>query len=610
MSKVDDELTRRLRRAERPVGDDGLFEGLARRRSHRERLRRVQAGILALAVLAATAGGFVALRQVFDSGQRHTGGTPLSGNGEIVFARDGTDGRSHLYAAHPDGSGLRQITDDATNDTDPAVSPDGQTIAYVHELDSGVRVIATVSIEGGVITWMTEDDLFASDPAWSADGGTIAFTGHAEQSGPPGFDAPQTYMAIYTIDRGEGSPRRITDGGIPFTSDPSWSLDGRSIVFAGGSCTPGCEGAIQYDVHIVDVSTTDSRLLIPYSPDINEEAPAWSPDGTRIAFIRPGDEGAEVWTVAPDGDSEQLVAIAVEASLEPDLAWAPDGSALLVSDGDWIYRVDATPQGDPRENFVQLVRGVSPSWQPLPQGSHPGPPGEPSPSPAITSEGRDIGLGFNVCNLERLGGIDFLGDGVEGTAWTGVPVRDDGTCPTLATDVRAVLAADVDGDDLADASSEIDRCTFCRPYDATDLDGDGAEELVVVTSLTSTPTFSIYAVGSGAGASALEQLLVAAPGHPAARIQPGAPLTFSTGGDEGFAGWVGCDGRGGELILEVRWREHPVEGDIQEVHETGLALRNGTFHVVSTRDYELPAGAPVPGASDEPACGVDWQLLA
>ena len=48
MSKVDDELTRRLRRAERPVEGDGLFEGLERRRSHRERLRKVQAGMLAL----------------------------------------------------------------------------------------------------------------------------------------------------------------------------------------------------------------------------------------------------------------------------------------------------------------------------------------------------------------------------------------------------------------------------------------------------------------------------------------------------------------------------------------------------------------------------------
>ena len=46
MSKVDDELTRRLQRAERPVDGDGVFEGLARRRSHRERVRRVQGRVV------------------------------------------------------------------------------------------------------------------------------------------------------------------------------------------------------------------------------------------------------------------------------------------------------------------------------------------------------------------------------------------------------------------------------------------------------------------------------------------------------------------------------------------------------------------------------------
>ena len=58
MPTVDDELTRRLQGAERPVDGDGVFEGLGVRRSHRERLRRIQAGLVAFAVLAATAGGF------------------------------------------------------------------------------------------------------------------------------------------------------------------------------------------------------------------------------------------------------------------------------------------------------------------------------------------------------------------------------------------------------------------------------------------------------------------------------------------------------------------------------------------------------------------------
>src|SRR5687768_18573024 len=112
MSKVDDELTRRLHGAERPVDGDGLFEGLERRRSHRERVRRVQTGLLAFAVLAATAGGFAILRDAFDAQPRNAGQTPpLPANGEIVFVKQGDDSRLHIFAAQPDGFGERQITD-------------------------------------------------------------------------------------------------------------------------------------------------------------------------------------------------------------------------------------------------------------------------------------------------------------------------------------------------------------------------------------------------------------------------------------------------------------------------------------------------------------------
>jgi WD40 repeat protein len=615
MSKVDDELTSRFRGAERPVDGEALFEGLERRRSHRERYRKVQAGLLAFAVLAATAGGFVALTRAFGGDGRDVGDPPiLPSNGEIVFSRKGDDGRSHLYAARPDGSGVRQITDSATNDTDPAVSPDGGTVAFVHELDSGVRVIATVSIEGGVITWMTNDDLFASDPAWSPDGRTIGFTGHAEQSVPPGFDAAQRYIAIYAIDLGDDSPRRITDGGIPFTSDPSWSLDGRAIVFAGGSCTPGCQDAVQSDLLVVDVSTTDGRRLTPYSPDIDEEAPAWSPDGKRIAFMRPGDEGDEVWTIAPDGGSETLLATAVEASLEPDLAWGPDGSALLVSDGDWIYRVDATPEGDPRDNFVQLVEGHLPAWQPLPAGLEDTPTLSPEPSSSPEPAGRDIGLGFPLCHLERLDGIDWYGDGTQGTAWTGARMDDGGRCPSTG-EGEYVVAADLDGDGKAEPGGMgfLEHCLFCRPFAATDLSGDGVLELVVLEEASSTPSYSIYEVSvpTSERSPGIYALFVAPPGAPEANLPANAPIRFIVGGDEGFSGGLRCENYPEDPIVVYTWFFGEVDADTDlRGHETRLSLGDdGIFHVLDTNDFTVGRDEPT-NISTAPACGVDFHPAA
>jgi Tol biopolymer transport system component len=613
MSKVDDELTRRFHRAERPFDSDALFEGISSRRRRREAIRRVEVGFLALAVVVATAGGFFALRSMFDPDTRNVGSTsPV--NGEMVFSRK-ADGHSHLFAARPDGSGERQITEGNTDDLDAAVSPGGETIAYVHELDRGTRiqVIATVPFDGGIVSWHTSEDLEAIDPAWSPDGERIAFVGWDEQEVPSGSEAPQRYRAIFTVDATNGRPQRVTDGGIPFTSDPTWSPDGRSIAFAGGSCASACDEAIQSDLYIVDVSSTNVHRLTSMSGDIDEEAPAWSPDGTRIAFTRPGDRGDEVWTVAPDGTHEALLASAVEASLEPDLAWAPDGSALLVSDGEWIYRVDAMLEGDPRDNFVQLVRGHSPAWQPVPAASEPSASAtlEPSASPSPAAEARDIGLGFPLCDIRMLDGVDWYGDGTDGAAWTGAREAADGRCPEQATG-DYVVAADLDGDGRAEPGGMgfLASCLFCRPYAATDLDTDGVLEMVVLEEASSTPSFSFFEVSlpTSERSPGIYNLSVAPPGHPEAGIRPGSPLRISTGGDEGFAGWIGCAGRGGELILQVTWRTHPIEGGVQDVHETDLALRHGIFVVVASRDYELPRGAPVPRASDEPACGVDWQI--
>jgi hypothetical protein len=354
----------------------------------------------------------------------------------------------------------------------------------------------------------------------------------------------------------------------------------------------------------------------------DEGGPTWSPDGESIAFTRNGSEGSSiVIRRLSDGVETQVTD---GTFVEGSPAWSPDGR--------WIafHRsgVERDPGEHPAQQDLWLVHpdgtgetrlttdgAFAPTWQPVPAGSispTPTPSPEPSPTPAPSPKQEqhvvEIGLPFQLCDATRLNGLDFLGDGTRGIAWVGVRAREKSTC-SEEVGARGVVAADVHGDGIADFVSEtIESCFFCRAYDRVDLDVDGAEELVVVSSEGTTPTFMIYAVSRTDGDLGIAPLRVAEPGHPEARIDPGAPLTFSTGGDEGYAGWVGCDGAGGELILEVRWRDHPIEGDTQEVHETGLVLREHMFHVVRREDYSLPVGSPIPGASNEPACGVDWQL--
>ncbi|MGH2787165.1 MAG: hypothetical protein ACRDJV_04535 [Actinomycetota bacterium] len=223
--------------------------------------------------------------------------------------------------------------------------------------------------------------------------------------------------------------------------------------------------------------------------------------------------------------------------------------------------------------------GPNPSESPLPTET---------PSPGV---GRDIGLGFPVCDVRPLGGIDFLGDGTDGTAWTATTVTDAGRCDKRENSY--LVAVDVTGDGAADASwGPLRYCFFCEPFGATDFDGDGDDELVVLAAGGSTPQYYVFAAETTTdGSVELGPLTVASPGNRAGNLPAGKPLRMWAGGDEGFSATVACDGYPEDPVLIVAWSDHPVEGpgsETTEVHITRVVLRDGAFHVVDTLNAEQP----------------------
>jgi len=171
----------------------------------------------------------------------------------------------------------------------------------------------------------------------------------------------------------------------------------------------------------------------------------------------------------------------------------------------------------------------------------------------------------------------------------------------------------VTGDGLADAWwGPLEHCFVCEPYDATDLDADGDEELVVLAQGGSVAGLVLFSVQPG---PELRPVTVAPPGHRAAGLLPGRSLSILVGGDEGFTGAVGCEGYPEAPVMVIAWANHPVEGpgsDTFEVHVTRLVLQDdGTARVVDASDSEQPVGDPLPFpfGSRGPACGVDFDAL-
>src|SRR5207244_1756925 len=103
--------------------------------------------------------------------------------------------------------------------------------------------------------------------------------------------------------------------------------------------------------------------------------PAWSPDGTRIAFAR-ADAGSnfDIYTMAADGSDPVQVTSGPEDDTEP--AWSPDGALLAlvraVGEGDRIYGGQqdgdvytvAAAGGAPRRVTSGPELEASPAWAP------------------------------------------------------------------------------------------------------------------------------------------------------------------------------------------------------------------------------------------------------
>lgn len=119
--------------------------------------------------------------------------------------------------------------------------------------------------------------------------------------------------------------------------DPAWSPDGSKIAFVRDT------GSDEIWVMNADGSG-QTRLTSGYFDD----SPAWSPDGSKIVFSskRPNTGGAfngHIWTMSSDGSNlQQLTTDSTTLSGGGyNAAWSPDGTKIIFDDGGDIYMMDA-----------------------------------------------------------------------------------------------------------------------------------------------------------------------------------------------------------------------------------------------------------------------------
>jgi Tol biopolymer transport system component len=282
-----------------------------------------------------------------------------------------------VCAIRIDGTEAKRLTRKVAT-SDPAWAPDGRRIAFTRHEDVGEFTQSTqddifvMDADGGAMRQLTAERAGQSSfrPIWSPTGERIAFL----RSNAVANNSPTRYGDLFVMNVDGSEESRLTVGKL--ATGPAWSPDGRAIALAVGTAGDGVPTVADTDIWVIDPAGGTPRRLTR-TPRSFESAPAWSPDGSRVAFARwtvgtQFDGKGAIYIVSRDGSGERRVLSPQHFASGPySLSWSPDGRSLALETSSMIGCTSisivvveigtvraVTSCGKPVESTV------SPSWQP------------------------------------------------------------------------------------------------------------------------------------------------------------------------------------------------------------------------------------------------------
>ncbi len=235
--------------------------------------------------------------------------------------------------------------DDSYFNFGPAISPDGKKVVFVSDRNRTANVFVSSTLDGRtlhhVVSGEVTDEFEAlhilrTGFAWSPDASQICFATKAGRSDALHFADAESGDIV-------ASHRYDLDG--IFT--PSWSPDGRSIVFVGLK-----NGAS--DLYLTDVDGAEPRQLT--DDFFDERDPEWSPDGSKVAFSSDRDSPPEMGfrrdydIYSMDIETLEVTRLVATPGRDGSPAWAHHGELMA-------YGSDM--HGSPAIYMADLETGLS-----------------------------------------------------------------------------------------------------------------------------------------------------------------------------------------------------------------------------------------------------------